>query len=138
MFKSSRRSLLACLVIFTIIFSSLPIAFATDSSAALATTEQDGVKGADAALAQGRTLLRRNRADQALPLVESALEMYTRANAQNGMAAAQDVAGDIYVQQGQYDTALDLYGRALQIFRAQKDMPNINLLLAKIGETQYL
>ncbi|CAN5141488.1 hypothetical protein BH18ACI2_BH18ACI2_05410 [soil metagenome] len=138
MFKSSRRSLLACLVIFTIIFSSLPNAFATDSSAALATTEQDGVKGADAALAQGRTLLRRNRADQALPLVESALEMYTRANAQNGMAAAQDVAGDIYVQQGQYDTALDLYGRALQIFRTQNDVPNINLLLAKIGETQYL
>src|SRR5689334_2747242 len=58
-------------------------------------------------LSKGRQLLKQGHADQALPLLETALTGFTSANNERGMAAAQDALGDLYMIQGQYKVALD-------------------------------
>src|ERR1051326_6402683 len=67
-------------------------------------------------LSRGRTLLKRGHADQALPLLESALSGFTSTNNARGVAAAQDALGDLYMIQGQYKVALDHYRSAYQSF----------------------
>ncbi|MGH9943425.1 MAG: tetratricopeptide repeat protein, partial [Pyrinomonadaceae bacterium] len=126
---------MACAVTAFLILSIIP---PTPAAATVAPSAETDVKQADAALLQGRGFLRRNRADQALPLFESALEMYTRANSRPGIAAAEESLGDIYTRQGQYEEAITRYRSALSGARALGDLPRANLLLAKIGETAYL
>src|SRR6185295_4857139 len=60
-------------------------------------------------LARGRQLLKQGHADQALPLLESALSGFTSSSNARGIAAAQDALGDLYMVQGQYKVALDHY-----------------------------
>src|ERR1043166_6021554 len=121
-------------------------------------------------LARGRALLKQGHADQALPLLDSALAGFTSTNNTRGVAAAQDALGDLYLIQGQYNVALDHYKSAYQSFVAAsgKDQAgasaasnvagranatagaatesasrtldngfNANLMLAKIGDTNY-
>jgi CHAT domain-containing protein len=122
-------------------------------------------------LSRGRALLKQGHADQALPLLESALSGFTSSNNARGMAAAQDALGDLYMIQGQYKVALDHYQKAYQSFvvASGKDQTsanvannvanragstasaatetaatasldngfNANLMLAKIGDTNY-
>ncbi|HEX3146186.1 MAG TPA: CHAT domain-containing tetratricopeptide repeat protein [Pyrinomonadaceae bacterium] len=122
-------------------------------------------------LSRGRQLLKQGHADQALPLLESALAGFTSSNNARGMAAAQDALGDLYMIQGQYKVALDHYRSAYQSFvvASGKDQTsanvannvasragstasaatetaatasldngfNANLMLAKIGDTNY-
>src|SRR5689334_10494818 len=101
---------------------------------------------ASAALHEGRRLLKRGRADQALVQLRNALNLYTAAKNNSGVAAAHNELGDLYLRQGQYQIALDNYQKALDGFLAQKpdvaaaavglgdDKFNANLMLAKIGE----
>jgi len=122
-------------------------------------------------LSRGRALLKQGHADQALPLLESALAAFTSTNNSRGIAAAQDALGDLYLVQGQYKVALDHFQKAYQSFvvASGKDQPganvannvagragstasaatetattstmdngfNANLMLAKIGDTNY-
>ena len=122
-------------------------------------------------LSRGRQLLKQGHADQALPLLESALSGLTSSNNARGIAAAQDALGDLYMIQGQYKVALDHYQKAYQSFvvASGKDQTsanvannvasragstasaatetaatasldngfNANLMLAKIGDTNY-
>src|SRR5947208_2068999 len=121
-------------------------------------------------LSRGRALLKQGHADQALPLLESALTAFTSTNNARGIAAAQDALGDLYMIQGQYKVALDHYKSAYQSFvvASGKDQTgasaanniasranstagaatetatstldngfNANLMLAKIGDTNY-
>ncbi|HEY0349601.1 MAG TPA: tetratricopeptide repeat protein, partial [Pyrinomonadaceae bacterium] len=121
-------------------------------------------------LSRGRALLKQGHADQALPLLESALNSFTQTNNARGIAAAQDALGDLYMIQGQYRVALDHYRSAYQSFvvTSGKDQTsasaansvasragstasaatetaastldngfNANLMLAKIGDTNY-
>jgi CHAT domain-containing protein/tetratricopeptide (TPR) repeat protein len=122
-------------------------------------------------LSRGRALLKQGHADQALPLLESALSGFTSGNNARGVAAAQDALGDLYLIQGQYKVALDHYQKAYQSFvvASGKDQAsanvasnvagragatasaatetaatstldngfNANLMLAKIGDTNY-
>jgi len=122
-------------------------------------------------LSRGRQLLKQGHADQALPLLESALSGFTSSNNARGIAAAQDALGDLYMIQGQYKVALDHYQKAYQSFvvASGKDQTsanvannvasragstasaatetaatasldngfNANLMLAKIGDTNY-
>lgn len=116
---------------------------------------------ASAALAEGRRLLKRGKADQALGQLQSALKIYTAANNNRGIAAARNELGDLYLRQGQYNVALDHYKEALEGFanadRKQAeataaasmldsrlananladDKFNTNLMLAKIGEVNF-
>src|SRR5205814_624316 len=69
-----------------------------------------------ASLSRGRALLKQGHADQALPMLESALNAFTQTNNGRGIAAAEDALGDLYMIQGQYKVALDHYRSAYQSF----------------------
>ena len=67
---------------------------------------------AGTALQEGRRLLKRGKADQALGQLQTALDLYTAAKNRKGMAAAHNELGDLYLRQGQNKTALDHYQQA--------------------------
>lgn len=116
---------------------------------------------ASAALHEGRRLLKRGQADQALGKLQTALQLYTNAKNYGGIAAANNELGDLYLRQGQYEVALDHYQKALQGFvgadkqnqqvasaaaiadsrlanaNIADDKFNANLMLAKIGEVNF-
>jgi CHAT domain-containing protein/tetratricopeptide (TPR) repeat protein len=87
-----------------------------------------------AALLQGRLLLKRGNAEQALVSLEQALKHYTQANDAKGSAATRDALGDLYSRQGQYDVARNHYQEATKSFAAANDGYNANLMLAKTGD----
>jgi CHAT domain-containing protein/tetratricopeptide (TPR) repeat protein len=60
-------------------------------------------------LQEGRRILKRGRADQALGHLQTALNLYTAAKNRKGIAAAQNELGDLYLRQGQSKTALNHY-----------------------------
>jgi len=131
----------------------------------------DAQSDPNAALSQGRTLLKQGHADRALGYLQTALNGFTQTNNARGIAAAEDGLGDLYMIQGQYTVALDHYQKAYQSFStaAGKDQVNqagantaasmagstagaaaqtagtvaadngfnANLMLAKIGDTNY-
>src|SRR5215470_11444352 len=68
------------------------------------------------ALSQGRKLLKRGHADQALVQLQTALRLFTSANNGSGMAASHNELGDLYMRQGQYSVALDHYQKAYDGF----------------------
>src|SRR6476661_8716431 len=68
------------------------------------------------ALTQGRQLLKRGHADQALVQLQKALQLFTSANNAGGLAATHNELGDLYLRQGQYPVALDHYQKAFDGF----------------------
>ncbi len=64
------------------------------------------------ALQEGRRLLKRGKADQALGRLQTALNLYAATNNRKGIAAAHNELGDLYLRQGQNKTALDHYQQA--------------------------
>jgi CHAT domain-containing protein len=73
---------------------------------------------AGTALHEGRRLLKRGQADKALIQLRNALNLYTTAKNNSGMAAAHNELGDLYLRQGQYQVALDHYQKAFDGFIA--------------------
>src|SRR5688572_33473292 len=73
---------------------------------------------AGVALREGRRLLKRGHADQALIQLRTALNLYTSAKSNSGIAASHNELGDLYLRQGQYQIALDNYQKALDGFLA--------------------
>ena len=67
---------------------------------------------ADEALKQGKQLLKRGHADQALGYLENALQLYTAAKNKRGIASAHNELGDLYLRQGQDKIALEHYQKA--------------------------
>ena len=119
-------------------------------SASTATAYVQQTDQAGAALREGRKLLKRGRADQALIQLRNALNLYTAAKSNSGIAAAHNELGDLYLRQGQYQVALENYQKALDGFLAfeKKDVVgaavglgddkfNANLMLAKIGDVNF-
>jgi tetratricopeptide (TPR) repeat protein len=130
----------------------------------VANAQSQQTDSASTALHEGRRLLKRGQADKALVQLRNALNLYTAAKNNSGMAAAHNELGDLYMRQGQYQVALDHYQKALDGFLAsdpQKqvstaaasavapvagvaasaavgdDQYNANLMLAKIGDVNY-
>ena len=68
------------------------------------------------ALTEGRQLLQRGKADQALIQLQTALRLYTSANKASGIAATNNELGDLYLRQGQYTVALKYYQDAFEGF----------------------
>ena len=89
------------------------MAFSRKASAAFALPVQQ-TDQASAALKEGRRLLKRGKADQALGQLQNALALYTAAKNNKGIAAAQKELGDLYLRQGQDKTALDRYQKAYE------------------------
>jgi CHAT domain-containing protein len=73
---------------------------------------------ASTALHEGRRLLKRGQADKALIQLRNALNLYTTAKNNSGMAAAHNELGDLYLRQGQYPIALEHYQKAFDGFFA--------------------
>jgi len=73
---------------------------------------------ASTALHEGRRLLKRGQADKALIQLRNALNLYTAAKNNSGMAATHNELGDLYMRQGQYQIALDHYQKAFDGFFA--------------------
>src|SRR5688500_14402269 len=117
---------------------------------------------AGAALREGRRLLKRGQADKALIQLRNALNLYTAAKNNSGMAATHNELGDLYLRQGQYPVALENYQKALEGFvegdkkeavntaavsavapvaaplaTIADDKYNANLMLAKIGDVNF-
>src|SRR6185369_15047708 len=125
-----------------------PVSLKVSANAATPSLQQ--TDQASAALHEGRRLLKRGRADQALIQLRNALNLYTAAKNNSGVAAAHNELGDLYLRQGQYPVALENYQKALEGFLAfnQKDVVsaavglgddkyNANLMLAKIGDVNF-
>jgi|GEM_PF-360816 len=125
---------LSCLLALAPVSHRVAASGATNAVAAHATNAE----AARRALAEGTALFRRNRADLAFPLLESALRLFTEANDQSGLAAASDALGDIYLRHGQYASAVEHFRRAAEAFRAQRETANAALMFAKLGEAYYL
>jgi CHAT domain-containing protein/predicted negative regulator of RcsB-dependent stress response len=144
--KSVTLLLGAILVIASFRLPSLANTSSAPPSPVLQQTDQAG-----AALQQGRRLLKRGRTDQALIQLQTALNLYTAAKNNSGMAAAQNELGDLYLRQGQYQVAIDHYQKALDGFMGAAQKPdvvnaavgladdgfNANLMLAKIGDVNF-
>ncbi|HXS02716.1 MAG TPA: CHAT domain-containing tetratricopeptide repeat protein, partial [Pyrinomonadaceae bacterium] len=73
---------------------------------------------AGTALHEGRRLLKRGQADKALIQLKNALNLYTAAKNNSGIALAHNELGDLYLRQGQYQVALDHYQKAFDGFIA--------------------
>jgi CHAT domain-containing protein len=80
------------------------------------TIEPPQTDQAQQALTQGRQLLKRGKADQALIQLQTALRLYTSANKASGIAATNNELGDLYLRQGQYTVALNHYQQAFEGF----------------------
>ena len=103
-------------------------------------TSADPQTDPNTSLARGRSLLKQGHADQALPLLDNALSLYTQAKNQRGIAAARDALGDLYLIQGQYKIALDHYRSAYEAFAAasgsdQKTEVAANTVASRAGAT---
>src|SRR4029450_11538676 len=92
---------------------NLSLALVLLISPAIGNPQQDN---AGAALHEGRRLLKRGQADKALIQLRNALNLYTAAKNNSGMAAAYNELGELYMRQGQYPVALEHYQKALDGF----------------------
>ena len=152
----SKKVIGVCLAIVLMTPIALPVSANTLSS--LPQSDQAG-----AALREGRRFLKRGQADKALIQLRNALDLYTAAKNNSGMAAAHNELGDLYMRQGQYQVALDHYQKALNGFLVTDptkeavnaaavsavapvaapvaaiadDKYNANLMLAKIGDVNF-
>src|SRR4051794_10849121 len=125
--RSSMRGVPTLLVIASMLCVSLPFTFANAA---------EDASQAASLLSQGRSLMRKSNAEQALGLLEQALKMYTQAGDAKGAAAAHDALGDLYNRQGQYEVALQHYKGAEQGFKSSQDAYDANLMMAKVGDMQ--
>jgi CHAT domain-containing protein/tetratricopeptide (TPR) repeat protein len=77
--------------------------------------------GASSEREQGRALLRRGRAAEALVHLERALKGFQQTNDRSGEASTQDLLGELYDRQGRYDLAFQHYKAALELYDAATD-----------------
>lgn len=158
--KSISLLLASCLLMTSLLVTSR----ANSPSSLISPLPQTDQAGTE--LKEGRRLLKRGRADQALIRLQNALNLYTTAKNMRGVAAAHNEIGDLYLRQGQYSVALDHYQKALDGFLGvaptegastqaipsqiaptagvvkaaagiADDKFNANLMLAKIGDVNF-
>ena len=101
-----------------------------------ATTNVQQQSDGGAALREGRRLLKRGRADQALIQLRNALNLYAAAKNSSGVAAAHNELGDLYLRQGQYQVALDNYQKALDGFLVFEKKDAVNSAAANAAAAQ--
>jgi CHAT domain-containing protein/tetratricopeptide (TPR) repeat protein len=89
-------------------------------------------------LDQGRNLLAYFKFYTALAPLSDALRSYKSSGDLNGIGVTSDALGDLYLEEGQYETALGYFQSARQAFVSNKETLNASLLISKIGETYLL
>ncbi|MGH9871382.1 MAG: CHAT domain-containing tetratricopeptide repeat protein [Pyrinomonadaceae bacterium] len=111
--NATARKLIAFMVSSSLTLGLAVAALAHESSRPTNVVVQQPDQAATA-LQEGRRLLKRGKADQALGQLQTALNLYTAAKNRKGIAAAQNELGDLYLRQGQNKTALDHYRQAYE------------------------
>lgn len=106
-----RIFLSVCVLCQSLLLAARPLNYSLANAAVTPQSNQ-----ADAALQQGRQLLRRGQGDQALGYLETALKLYTAAKNNRGVAAAHNELGDLYLRQGQNKVALEHYQQGYDAF----------------------
>jgi CHAT domain-containing protein len=105
---------------------------------------------------QGRALLHRGKAAEALIHLERALKAFQQSGSKSGEASTRDLLGELYERQGRYDVALENYQAAHDLYVAaaaggkvppqaaalaalttEESAYNAQLMLAKIGNMFY-
>jgi CHAT domain-containing protein len=89
-------------------------------------------------LEQGRRLLAQFKFYPAIAPLSEALKSYKTSGDLNGIGVTSDALGDLYSEEGQYETALDYFKSARQAFVANKETLNASLMVSKIGEVYLL
>jgi CHAT domain-containing protein/tetratricopeptide (TPR) repeat protein len=151
--KSKSLVYLLSLSLISTIIPGSPLTFSAraEGSRANASAEAAQQPGAAESLKQGRALLKRGKADQALQRLQNALNLFKQSGNPKGVAAANDALGDLYLRQGQYAVAVKYYQDAHAAFGEAASrqgalettfgMPdnefNAKLMLAKIGDANY-
>jgi CHAT domain-containing protein len=149
------RSHPALLVTLALVFCAAPPGLARAAASAVETsTEAAQAGGAVEEREQGRALLHRGKAGEALIHLERALKSFQQAGDRSGEASTRDLMGELYERQGQYEVALQNYDAAYDLYAAlaaeegrqgqlagalstQESAYNSNLMLAKIGQMYY-
>ncbi|HZT58216.1 MAG TPA: CHAT domain-containing protein [Pyrinomonadaceae bacterium] len=149
------RSFIAGLLLVSSALGGAPVRAAGSSTltrGAAASVQQPGDPAGERE--QGRALLHRGKAADALVHLERALKGFQAAGDKSGEASTRDLMGELYERQGRYDIAQQNYDDAYKIYAAmaasesregalvaslstQEGAYNANLMLAKIGEMQY-
>ncbi|MGH9930034.1 MAG: CHAT domain-containing tetratricopeptide repeat protein [Pyrinomonadaceae bacterium] len=109
--NATARKLIAFVVGTSLLFGLAVAALSHESSGPTNLAVQQ-VDQAGTALQEGRRLLKRGKADQALGQLQTALTLYTATKNRKGIAAAHNELGDLYLRQGQNKTALGHYQQA--------------------------
>ena len=104
--------------------------------ASLETNATQQQSNAAAALQQGRRLLKRGNADQALVQLQTALDLYSTAKNSRGIAAAHNELGDLYFRQGQSKTALEHYQKAFEALTGALTQEQRNTAAASSAASQ--
>lgn len=142
-----------CVLLFVLalLVSAFNLPASTAKNKETPTPVSQQVDQAATALHEGRRLLKRGRSDQALIQLTTALNLYTSAKNNSGVAASHNELGDLFLRQGQYPVAVDHYQKALDGFLGvdvkketvnavvglADDKYNANLMLAKIGDVNF-
>jgi CHAT domain-containing protein len=157
--RRTTRSLSGLLVALTLVLCAAPpnlLHADARAGAAAFKSSADVVQAGDAAgeREQGRALLRRGKAGEALIHLERALKAFQQSGDRVGEASTRDLMGELYERQGQYDVALQNYDAAYDLYASlsagearqgqlaaalstQENAYNANLMLAKIGQMYY-
>ena len=109
--NATARKLIA-FVVSTILVLGMTVAGLSHETSSPTNPEVQQPDQAGNALHEGRRLLKRGKADQALGRLQTALNLYAATNNRKGIAAAHNELGDLYLRQGQNKTALDHYQQA--------------------------
>src|SRR5215204_7691503 len=105
-------------LLLAVVLLVAPIALTAHASTSGPTALPQQTDQPGTALHEGRRLLKRGQADKALIQLRNALNLYTAARNNSGIAASHNELGDLYLRQGQYAIALDHYQKAFDGFFA--------------------
>src|SRR5438445_13167609 len=108
------KYLLTAALVIVVFFA--PLLLTVDAHYSASSSLAEPQTDPSTSLSRGRSLLKQGHADQALPLLQSALSSFTQSKDARGIAAAEYALGDLYLVQGQYKVALDHYKSAYQSF----------------------
>src|SRR5919202_566073 len=157
--RRATRSHSGLLIALTVVLCAVPpgMSHAVARASAAAGGPSAGVPQAGGAAderEQGRALLHRGKAGEALIHLERALRAFQAAGDKSGEASTRDLMGELYERQGRYDVALQNYNAAYDLYAAlalaesrqgqlasalstQENAYDSNLMLAKIGQMYY-
>ena len=124
-------------VLATLILAIVPISFSTLCflEPISAQTTPDRKAEADRLLAQGLQLYQTSRYREAIPVLESALQIYRDIKDKNGEAVSLVNLGAVYDSLGQYQKAIDFYQQSLEIRTQIGDLNGEAVSLGNLGST---